>query len=243
MSEVMSANIAHALSATDQEEAALATTGAEFKSPPVVDQDGRLTGQITTKRLARVIAEDMLNLGGVKGRPTGSVPRIVRNRLPWLLAGLVGATIAALIIGSFEDDFEKAAILAAFIPVVMSMAGNAGLQASAVSVQALAMGSNWPGDHLIFRFGRELLGALLYGAIAASILSVLIFAGSLIFDIEDPVRLALATSLYLFTVTTIAAIVGSFIPLALDRMGIDPAAATACSSRPATMWRVFWSTC
>ena len=106
LSEVMSANIAHALSATDQEEAALATASAEFKSPPVVDQDGRLTGQITTKRLARVIAEDMLNLAGVKGVawPTDSVPRIVRNRLPWLLAGLVGATIAALIIGSVEDE-------------------------------------------------------------------------------------------------------------------------------------------
>ena len=114
-------------------------------------------------------------------------------------------------------------IVAAFNTVVISMAGNAGLQASTVSVQALAMGSNWPGDHLIFRFGRELLGALLYGAIAASILSVLIFAGSLIFDIEDPVRLALATSLSLLAVTTI---VVSFVPLALDLMGINLAAAT-----------------
>ena len=85
-------------------------------------------------------------------------------------------TIAALIIGSFEDDFEKAAILAVFIPVVMSMARNAGQQASVVSVRALAMWSNWPGDHSIFRFGREFLGALLNGAIAGSILAVLIFS-------------------------------------------------------------------
>ena len=170
----------------------------------------------------------MLKLGGVNedARPTDSVPKLVRNRLPWLLAGLVGATNAAVIIGSFEEKLEKAAILAAFIPVVMSMAGNAGLQASVVSVQALAMGSNWPGDRLIFRFGRELLGALLNGAIAGSILAALILAGSLVFDVEDPVRLALATSMSLLTVTTIAAIVGSFVPLGLNRLGLDPAAAT-----------------
>jgi magnesium transporter len=232
LSKIMSRDFSVVSSNTDQEEAALASTGAEFKSLPVVDNDGRLVGQITTKMLQRVIAEeaaeDMLKLGGVNedARPTDSVPKIVRNRLPWLLAGLIGATIAALIIGSFEEELEKAAILAAFIPVVMSMAGNAGLQASVVSVQALAMGSNWPGDRLIYRFGRELLGAILNGAIAGAILASLIFAGSLIFEVEDPIRLALATSISLLTVTTIAAIVGSFVPLALDRLGIDPAAAT-----------------
>ena len=84
LSEAMSPNFSRVSSATDQEEAALATAGAEYKSPPVVDQDGRLTGQITTKRLARVIAEDVVKLGGVKGGawPTDSVPRIMRNRLP-----------------------------------------------------------------------------------------------------------------------------------------------------------------
>ncbi|WP_172653328.1 magnesium transporter [Methyloceanibacter caenitepidi] len=232
LSKIMSREFPIVSSATDQEEAALATAGTEFKSLPVVDNDGRLVGQITTKMLARVVAEeaaeDMLKLGGVNedARPTDSVPKILRNRLPWLLAGLVGATIAALIIGSFEEELEKAAILAAFIPVVMSMAGNAGLQASVVSVQALAMGSNWPGDRLIYRFGRELLGALLNGAIAGSILASLILGGSLVFEVADPVRLALATSMSLLTVTTIAAIVGSFVPLALNRLGIDPAAAT-----------------
>lgn len=232
LSKIMSAEFPVVSSTTDQEEAALATSGTDFKSLPVVDNEGKLVGQITTKMLARVVAEeaaeDMLKMGGVNedARPTDSVPQIVRNRLPWLLAGLVGATIAAIIIGSFEEELEKAAILAAFIPVVMSMAGNAGLQASVVSVQALAMGSNWPGDGLVYRFGRELLGALLNGAIAGSILACLIFAGSLFFDVADPVRLALATSMSLLTVTTIAAIVGSFVPLALDRLGIDPAAAT-----------------
>ncbi|MEM7192288.1 MAG: CBS domain-containing protein, partial [Pseudomonadota bacterium] len=205
LSHIMSQDFPIVSSATDQEEAVRAMAGAEFKSLPVVDPQGKLVGQITTKMLARVIAEeaaeDMLKLGGVHedARPTDSVPLIVRNRLPWLLAGLIGATVAALVIGSFQDELEKAAILAAFIPVVMSMAGNAGLQASVVSVQALAMGSDWPGDRLIFRFGRELFGALLNGAIAGSILAALILAGSLVFEVQDPVRLAIATSMSLLT--------------------------------------------
>ena len=104
----------------DQEEAALAAKGSGFKSLPVVGHDQRLIGQISTKMLERVIAEeaaeDMLKLGGVHQdtRPTDSVPQIVRNRSPWLLVGLIGATIAALIIGSYEDELAKAAILAAF---------------------------------------------------------------------------------------------------------------------------------
>ncbi len=212
--------------------AARAAAGTAFKSLPVVDQDGRLIGEITQKMLERVVAEeaaeDMMKLGGVAedARATDSVPRIVRNRLPWLLAGLIGATCAALIIGSFEDELAKAAILAAFIPVVMSMAGNSGLQASVVSVQALAMGDSWPGDRLIYRFARELMGALLNGAVAGSILAALILLGSTVFEIDNPARLAMATSLSLLSVTTIAAIVGAFVPLVLHRVGIDPAAAT-----------------
>ncbi len=223
--EVVSAN-------TDQEEAARAAAGTAFKSLPVVDQDGWLIGEITRKMLERVVAEeaaeDMMKLGGVAedARATDSVPRIVRNRLPWLLAGLIGATCATLIIGSFEDELAKAAILAAFIPVVMSMAGNSGLQASVVSVQALAMGGSWPGDRLIYRFARELMGALLNGAVAGSILAARILVGlDCVRDRQSP-RLAMATSLSLLSVTTIAAIVGAFVPLVLHRVGIDPAAAT-----------------
>jgi magnesium transporter len=108
----------------------------------------------------------------------------------------------------------------------MSMAGNSGLQASGVSVQALASGSIWPGDRLVSRLFRECLGSLSNGAMAGVILAMLVLLGSLVFEIEDPLNLALATSLSLMTVTTVAAIVGSSVPFALNRFGIDPATAT-----------------
>jgi len=198
----------------------------------VVDSEGHLIGQITPKLRERIIAEErrkgMLRMSQVStdSRATDGFLRIVRTRLPWLLAGLIGATIAAFIIGSFEEELEKAAILAAFIPVVMSMAGNSRLQASGVSVQVLASGSMWPGDRLTSRLLRELAGALSNGAIAGIILATIVMLMSGIFEIDNAPRLALATSFSLMSVTTIAALVGSSVPFALNRFGIDPAAAT-----------------
>jgi magnesium transporter len=215
-----------------QDDAAHITEGEGYVSLPVVDAEGRLLGRITPKLRERILAEeqrkDLLRMSQVSpdARATDGFLQIVRGRLPWLLAGLIGATIAAFIIGSFEEELEKAAILAAFIPVVMSMAGNSGLQASGVSVQVLASGSMWPGDRLASRLLRELAGALSNGAIAGIMLAILVMAMSVLFDIENAPRLALATSFSLMIVTTIAALVGASVPFGLNRFGIDPAAAT-----------------
>jgi magnesium transporter len=215
-----------------QDDAAHITEGEGYVSLPVVDAEGRLLGRITPKLRERILAEEqrkeLLRMSQVSpdARATDGFLQIVRGRLPWLLAGLIGATIAAFIIGSFEEELEKAAILAAFIPVVMSMAGNSGLQASGVSVQVLASGSMWPGDRLASRLLRELAGALSNGAIAGIMLAILVMAMSVLFDIENAPRLALATSFSLMIVTTIAALVGASVPFGLNRFGIDPAAAT-----------------
>ncbi|MEP3303013.1 MAG: magnesium transporter, partial [Roseibium sp.] len=131
----------------------------------------------------------------------------------------------ASVVGSFEDQLAKAAILAAFIPVTMSMAGNAGLQASAVAVQGLATGTLWSGE-IGYRLFKEFLAALFNGAVAGCILAGLTMLASLIIPIADPAHLALATSLSLLCVTTIAAMVGATIPIVLDKLGIDPAMAT-----------------
>ena len=172
-------------------------------------------------------AEDLLHMSNVSAdaKSTDPIGRIVKGRLPWLLAGLIGASVAAMVVGSYEDELERAAILAAFIPVVLSLAGNSGLQASAVTVQALATGTVWTGD-LASRFAKELGGALINGAVAGAILAALVLGVAQVFEIDQPTRLALATSLSLLTVTTIAALVGAFVPMALDRIGIDPAMAT-----------------
>jgi magnesium transporter len=215
---------------TDQEEVLRLARKRDMRTVPVVSGDGQLIGRVTPKQLTRIASdeanEDMLLMSGVsaEARSDDTVLRIVRGRLPWLLAGLVGASVAATVVGSYEDQLAEAAILAAFIPVTMSMAGNAGLQASAVAVQGIATGALWSGD-ILYRLMKELLAALFNGAVAGTLLGCLVLGASLVVPLEAPLRLALATSLSLLCVTTLAAMVGATVPIVLDKVGIDPAMA------------------
>ncbi|WP_420332644.1 magnesium transporter [Roseibium sp.] len=230
LKDIMNRDVIAVSADTDQEEVLRLARKRDMRTVPVVSGEGHLIGRITPKQLTRIAAdeanEDMLLMSGVSGeaRSDDTVFRIVRGRLPWLLAGLVGASVAATVVGSYEDQLAEAAILAAFIPVTMSMAGNAGLQASAVAVQGIATGALWSGD-IVFRLFKEFLAALINGAIAGSLLGILVLVASLIVPLEAPERLALATSLSLLCVTTLAAMVGATVPIVLDRIGIDPAMA------------------
>ena len=231
LGDVMRRDVTSVSADMDQEEVSRIAARGDLRAVPVVNQAGQLIGQITIRQLKRIMreeaAEDLLHMSNVSAdaKSTDPIGRIVKGRLPWLLAGLIGASVAAMVVGSYEDELERAAILAAFIPVVLSLAGNSGLQASAVTVQALATGTVWTGD-LASRFAKELAGSLINGAVAGAILAALVLGVAQVFEIDQPTRLALATSLSLLTVTTIAALVGAFVPMALDRIGIDPAMAT-----------------
>jgi len=230
LSSLMTRDIIAVSADTDQEEVLRLARKRDMRSVPVVGSDGQLIGRVTPKQLTRIASieanEDMLLMSGVsaEARADDTVLRIVRGRLPWLLAGLIGASVAATVVGSYEDQLAEAAILAAFIPVTMSMAGNAGLQASAVAVQGIATGALWSGD-IVYRLLKELIAAVVNGAVAGTILGGLVLIASTIVALESPLDLAVATSLSLLCVTTIAAMVGATVPIVLDKIGIDPAMA------------------
>ncbi|KZL20916.1 Magnesium transporter MgtE [Pseudovibrio axinellae] len=229
--DVMDANVLAVSAEMDQEEVLRKAAKRQISSMPVIDARGKLIGRITTEQMDQIareeLSEDLMLMGGVspEARPSDSVRRIIKGRLPWLITGLIGSAVAALVVGSFEEELQKAAILAAFIPVIMSIAGNSGLQASAVAVQGIATGSIWTVSTL-FRLWKEFCGALSNGIIAGSVLTILISIGALVFEIHAPAWLALTAALSLTIVTTIAAMVGATVPVVLDRLGIDPAAAT-----------------
>jgi magnesium transporter len=151
--------------------------------------------------------------------------QIVPRRLPWLAAGLIGAGTAAFVVGAYEDALTEAAILATLIPIVMSLAGNAGIQASTVTVQAQASGVFWIGD-LGGRILREIGGALLNGLIVGLIVALAILGLAQLIEIERPLSLGLTAALTLIAVTTQAATIGSLVPVVLERLGFDPAVAT-----------------
>ncbi len=215
----------------DQEDVLELARTYNVQTIPVVDADMHVIGRITVEELQEIVRdeaeEDIMLMSGLApdALPDDSVGRIIRGRFPWLAGGLVGAAMAGAVVGSFEEQLRQAAILASFIPVVMAMAGNAGIQASTVTVQGLAAGNLWIGD-LGRRVVKELLGSMINGTMIGVALAILVVAASGFIDVEAPVRLAVAAGLSVLLVTIIAATLGSTIPLVLNHFDIDPAVAT-----------------
>ncbi|MFQ5568070.1 MAG: magnesium transporter [Rhodothermales bacterium] len=223
----------------DQEEVARVMERYDLVSLPVIDADDCLVGRITIDDVVDVIREeaeeDIQRMSGITGdeEPTDSVWRITRGRLPWLMLGMVGAGLAGTVIGSFEEDLGKLPVLAAFIPVVMAMAGNAGIQSSAIIVQGLASGDVWSSD-IMRRLGKETVVALINGvalAIMIAFFVYVVFVGlaglfAWIPEVDSPDRLALTAGLSLFVVILLATCIGTTVPLLLNRFDIDPAIAT-----------------
>ena len=211
----------------DQEEVARIMERYDLVALPVVSAGGRLLGRITIDDIVDVIRdeaeEDLQRAVGITGEEelSSSVFAISRGRLIWLLLGLVGAYVSGLVIVGFEDALQVAPVLALFIPIVMAMAGNAGIQSSAIAVQGLASGDLWRGD-LLRRIGKELAVALINGAVLAVALGVIVIVSGF-GDNTD--RLALTAALALLIVIVLSTLIGATVPLVLNRVGIDPALA------------------
>lgn len=237
--EIMNEDFISVPTEVDQEEVGRIVQRYDLVSLPVLDHEGRMMGRITIDDVVDVIREeaeeDMQIMSGVAGReePTDSVFRISRGRLPWLVVGLIGAGLSGLVIGSFETALEEAVVLATFIPIVMAMAGNVGIQSAAIAVQGLASGEVWTSD-VLRRLGKELAVALINGVALAVLLGgVVILLPKMLIALgygiaADPniLQLALTAGVSLLAVILLAACIGTTVPLLLDRFGIDPAIAT-----------------
>ena len=233
ISDIMESDVHSVKTDLDQEEVALIMQRYDLISLPVVDTASKLVGRITIDDIVDVIRdeaeEDIQRMSGVSGgeEPTDSVIRIVSHRLPWLLAGLAGAGLAAGVIWTFHATLQEASILAGFIPIIMATAGNAGIQSSAITVQRLASGDMWATD-LARRLGKEMRVALLNATISAVVLglAILLLAPVLLGGITDPLKLATTATAALLIVIVQATAFGTLIPLILNKFEIDPALAT-----------------
>jgi magnesium transporter len=209
----------------DQEEVAYIFDKYHLISAPVVDAAGRLVGQITVDDIVGVVQEegeeDILALAGVSdaGRDAGVIG-IVRSRLPWLVLNTVTAAIAASVIGAFEREIQKLAILAALMPIVASLGGNAGTQTLAVAVRALAS-RELSAFNALRTVSREMTVGLANGAALAAI------TGGAVYALFGDPRLAVAFGLALIINLFVASLSGALVPLALDRMGRDPAVSSS----------------
>lgn len=192
---------------------------------PVTDSIGRLVGRITIDDVVDVIRDeaerDYQLASGITAdvETTDSPARLSRARLPWLIIGLLGGIVVAAVIGRFEEDIKINPEMAFFIPLIAAMAGNVGIQSSAIIVQGIA--SNSLGLESTFqKLFKELLVALLNGLI----LSGLLFLYN--FFVSNNLALTFTVSLSLFIVIIFAALFGTLIPLVLNKLKFDPALAT-----------------
>lgn len=192
---------------------------------PVVDDTGRLVGRITIDDIVDVIREeaekDYQLASGITEdvEPTDKIWVLTRARIPWLFIGLVGGVFAALVMGYYEGDIKKYAGLAAFIPLIAAMAGNVGVQSSAIIVQALANKSIGI-ESTLKKLFKEFSIALIIGITFSSLIFLYNYLTS------DSFALTITVSAALFAVILFASLFGTFIPLAMERMKIDPALAT-----------------
>ena len=202
----------------------------DLEAIPVVDNDNHLEGRITIDDIVDVIKEeaekDYQMAAGISEdvEADDSIKELIKARLPWLIIALFGGFVSVTILSSFNSALSKYATLFFFTPLIAATAGNVGVQSSAIIVQGLAngtlKGSTWK------RLVKEVSLSLINGLILAIILLIVghfvlhnLISG---FDMNMSITVALS----LIIVIIIASLIGTFVPIILNKRGIDPAVAT-----------------
>jgi len=223
--DIYDADIRSVRTDTGSEEVAQIMEKYDLIVLPVIDSIGRLMGRITIDDVVDVIRDeaekDYQLASGITTdvETTDSPARLSRARLPWLIIGLLGGIVVSAVIGRFEEDIQINPEMAFFIPLIAAMAGNVGIQSSAIIVQGIA--SNSLGlESTIRKLGKEVIVALMNGIILAGILFLYNFF------INHNLALTFTVSSSLLVVIMFAALFGTMIPLFLNRLKIDPALAT-----------------
>lgn len=193
---------------------------------PVVDSIGRLLGQITVDDVMDRVREsserDYQLASGISSDVDAddSILAQTKARIPWLLIGIVSGILASLILTGFEAQLQAVTALALFIPIIGGTGGNVGVQASAIVVQGLANGSL---D--VKEFSKQLGKEVLIGLLNATIISGVILVYNIIVYPSD-LAVTLSVAVSLFIVVMFASLLGTIVPLTLEKMKINPALAT-----------------
>lgn len=197
----------------------------DLEAIPVIDELGRLVGRITIDDIVDVIKEeadkDYQLAAGISQdvEADDSIIELTRARLPWLVLALLGGFITVKVMGLFDAAMKAHGELFFYTPLIAAMAGNVGVQSSAIIVQGIA--NNTISGSLFSRLIKEVSLSLLNGTILAIIL---ILGSHFLLDVDYD--LGLTVSISLVSVIIIASLIGTFIPILLNKVGIDPALAT-----------------
>jgi magnesium transporter len=203
---------------------------------PVLDADGRMQGIVTVDDIVDVVqeeaTEDMQKLGGMQAfdvpyMQTRMLP-MLKKRGGWLSVLFLGELLTATAMSRYEHEIASAVVLTLFIPLIISSGGNAGSQAATLVIRAMALGEVKVRDWWrVVR--RELAAGLALGAVLAVLGLLRVFAGESLFGTfgENTARIAATVGVSLIGVVVTGTLAGSIMPLLLERVGFDPASASA----------------
>jgi magnesium transporter len=236
VADVVEAPLATVAPDLDQEEVGHLIARYNLVALPVVDGDGVLLGRITFDDVIDVLeaeqTEDILRMAGLGDDEEAlryTWQQSVRARMPWLLANLGTATLASLVVYHFSETIESVVVLAAIMPIVAGIGGNAGTQALAVTARSIALDRAPSGRaEMALHVGRELAVGLINGALLGSVVALLaMLLGG------DP-TLGLVVLLAMWGNLVVAGFLGSFVPAIMHRFGYDPAVSSSMFVTPFT---------
>lgn len=208
----------------DGEEVAKIMAKYDLEAIPVVDDNTVLLGRITIDDIVDVLKEeadkDYKLAAGITEdvEADDSILELTRARLPWLILGLLGGLGAVLIMEDFETALSKYKELFFFTPLIAAMAGNVGVQSSAIIVQGLA--NDTVKGSLLNRLIKEIGLSLINGFV----LAILVIAAGFLMKLD--INFSITVAISMLCVIIVAALIGTFVPIILDKRGIDPAIAT-----------------
>ena len=230
--DIMDTNIVFCMTHDDQEEAAEKISDYDLMALPVVDKEGRLVGIVTVDDVIDVMeaeaTEDFELMAAMtpsdKPYSRTSAWDMWKRRVPWLMFLMLSATFTSMIINSFEDALAVQAVLIGFIPMLMGTGGNSGAQASTAVIRSISLGDTEPDD-----VGRVIWKEFRVAILCGITLAAVNFGKMLLVDRlllhNDGVTLTVAAvvSLSIVFIVMFAKVVGSVLPVAAEKLGVDPA--------------------
>ncbi len=230
--DIMDTNIVFCMTHDDQEEAAEKISDYDLMALPVVDKEGRLVGIVTVDDVIDVMeaeaTEDFELMAAMtpsdKPYSRTSAWDMWKRRVPWLMFLMLSATFTSMIINSFEDALAVQAVLIGFIPMLMGTGGNSGAQASTAVIRSISLGDTEPEDvgRVIW---KEFRVAILCGVTLAAVnfAKMLLVDRMLLNNDGVTITVAAVVSLSIVLIVMFAKVVGSVLPIAPEKLGVDPA--------------------
>jgi magnesium transporter len=210
----------------DQEKLAETVVEHDLAAVPVVDERGVLVGQVLHDDVANVLeeeaTEDIAKMAGADPEEVydESIARAVRARAGWLLPSFLGGLLVTFVLGGAQEVMQQVPWLAAFLPVILGMAGNVGTQTSAITVRGLALGR--------VRVGPAIRRQVVTGVLLGIVFGLLLFAFTALRGAsDDAARAGLTVAVAIFTSMSVGATMGVCVPLLAHRLGFDPAVASS----------------